>query len=338
MRRAPSRDAGEPAPIPVDGYTPGDEVATRAAFGNALRKLGELNQDIVVLDGDVKNSTHTQAFADAFPMRFFEGQIAEQNMAGAALGLSAAGKVPVAATFACFLTRAADFWRMAGHSRPLHIVVCGSHAGVSIGEDGPSQMGLEDIALFRTVFDSTVLHPCDAVSTERLTELAPTVPGIVYLRTARPKTPVIYADNEAFGLGGSKTLKSSARDEVTLVAAGVTVHEALAAQASLAARSIATRVIDAYSIKPIDTATLERAALETGALVVVEDHVAEGGLGEAVAAAVGTLAPVRRLAVTKHPRSGPGTKLLALHGIDRMSIEDCVVQMLPGHGAERRHA
>ena len=241
--------------ITVDDYTPGEMVATRQGFGNALRKLGENNPGIVVLDGDVGNSTYTKLFAERIPERFFQGYIAEQNMVGTALGLAVNGKIPFAASFACFLTRAADFLRMAGHSRPPHLVICGSHAGVSIGEDGPSQMGLEDLALFRTVFDSTVLYPCDAVSAERLTELAAATPGIVYIRTTRPKTPVIYPNDETFVVGGSKTLRHSAQDVITLVAAGITVREALLAHEALLKKGIASRVIDAYSVKPLDVAT-----------------------------------------------------------------------------------
>jgi transketolase len=304
------------AGISVDEYTPGDKVATRKGFGNALRKLGANNPRIVVLDGDVGNSTYARLFAEQIPERFFQGYIAEQNMIGAALGLAVNGKLPYVATFACFLTRAADFIRMAGHSHPRHLVICGSHAGISIGEDGPSQMGLEDLALFRSVFGSTVLYPCDAVSAERLTELAAATPGIVYIRTTRPATPVIYPNDAVFSVGGSVTLRRSDRDAITLVAAGITVHEALRAHDALRNSGIASRVIDAYSVKPLDVAVLTRAAQETGQLLVVEDHVPEGGLGEAVAGAVGYLAPVHRLAVTAEPRSGSRAQLLLRYGID----------------------
>ena len=288
---------------------------------------------IVVLDGDVGNSTYTKLFAGRIPERFFQGYIAEQNMVGAALGLAVSGKIPFAASFACFLTRAADFLRMAGHSRPPHLVICGSHAGVSIGEDGPSQMGLEDLALFRSVFDSTVLYPCDAVSAERLTELAAATPGIVYIRTTRPKTAVIYPNDETFVVGGSKVLRRSAQDVVTLVAAGITVREALLAHEALLKQGIASRVIDAYSVKPLDVATLTQAAQETGRLLVVEDHVAEGGLGEAVAGAVGYLAPVNRLAITAHPRSGSQAELLLRLGIDHQAIEQYVLELVEHRGA-----
>jgi transketolase len=324
--------------ITVDEYTIGDAVATRQGFGNALRKLGEKNPHIVVLDGDVKNSTYTKLFAERIPERFFQCYIAEQNMVGTALGLAVNGKIPFAASFACFLTRAADFVRMAGHTRPAHLVICGSHAGISIGEDGPSQMGLEDLAMFRAVFDSTVLYPCDAVSAERLTELAAATPGIVYIRTTRPKTSVIYPNDEVFSVGGSKTLRGSAQDVVTLVAAGITVREALIAHDALLDKGIASRVIDAYSVKPLDVASLTHAAQQTGLLLVVEDHVAEGGLGEAVAGAVGSLAPVHRLAVTAHPRSGSQAELLLRLGIDHQAIEQFVLELIEHHRGAARAA
>ena len=306
-------------------YALGDEEATRTAFGTALKKLGARMPQLVVLDGDVKNSTRTEYFAEAYPERFFESYIAEQNMAGTALGLSASGKVPVAASFACFLSRAYDFIRMAGHSRPEHLVFCGSHAGIAIGEDGPSQMGLEDIAMFRAVYGSKVLYPCDAVSAERLTEQAVLGEGINYLRTTRSKTPVIYDADEAFPIGGSKTLRSSDHDALTIVAAGITVHEALAAYEDLKAHGVMARVIDAYSVKPLDAAAITRAAEETGRVVVVEDHWIDGGLGEAVAAVVNGRARVQRLAVTEEPRSGRPEELLERYGISRHAIERCVM-------------
>jgi transketolase len=314
-----------PAPHPEPrievGYESGGKVATRKAFGEALSQLGGAVPELVVLDGDVKNSTYTEDFAKTFPKRFFQGYIAEQNLAGVALGLAVCGKIPVFATFAAFLSRACDFIRMAGHSHPPHLVFCGSHAGVSIGEDGPSQMGLEDMAIFRALSGSTVLYPCDAVSAARLTERALATSGIVYLRTTRSGTPVIYAREESFPVGGSKTLRESGRDVCTLVAAGITVHEALAAHDALEGQGMAVRVIDAYSVKPLDAATLNRAALETRALVVVEDHGVDGGLGDAVAAAVSGSVPVHRLGVTKQPRSGKPDELLDLMGISRGAIE-----------------
>jgi transketolase len=311
-------------------YRKGDAVATREGYGNALKKLGALIPNLVALDGDVSESTRAKLFGDAYPDRFFECYIAEQNMAGVGLGLAASGKLPFVSTFACFLTRAADFIRMASHSRPPQLVFCGSHAGVSIGEDGPSQMGLEDIAMFRALHGSTILYPCDAVSAERLTEEAARTLGIVYLRTSRPKSPVIYDNDETFAAGGSKTLRSSPQDAFTIVAAGITVHEALAAYDSLKKKGIATRVIDAYSVKPIDVETLAKAVRETRALFVVEDHWVDGGLGDAVAAVVvslGSVAPVYKLGIDSEPRSGTSEQLLERHGISRGAIERKVLQL-----------
>lgn len=322
-------------------YHPGDNVATRDGYGNALQKLGWLLPQVVALDGEVSESTHSRKFAEAYPERFFECYIAEQNMVGAALGLAASGKLPFVSSFACFLSRAFDFIRMAGHSRPPHLVFCGSHAGVSIGEDGPSQMGLEDMAMFRAIHGSIVLYPSDAVSAERLTETAAAAytRGIVYLRTTRPKTPVLYGNDESFPVGGSKTLRTSPADAFTIVAAGITVHEALSAHASLKAKGILTRVIDAYSVKPLDVSTLEKAAQETQGMLVVEDHWVEGGLGEAVAAAVGSLTPVHRLGIDQEPRSGTAEELLERYGISRKGIENGILQfILPqafGHAQER---
>jgi transketolase len=316
-------------------YALGAEVATREAYGHALAKLGAQNPDIVALDGDVKNSTHSAFFAEAFSDRFFECYIAEQNMVGAALGLAACGKIPFVSTFACFLSRAYDFIRMAGHSRPQHLVFCGSHAGVSIGEDGPSQMGLEDLAMFRALAHSTVLYPCDAVSAERLTEQAARSEGIVYLRTTRGKTPVIYGNDETFPVGGSKVPRASGADQCTVVAAGVTVHEALAAHDILKQQGISVRVIDAYSVKPLDVATLVKAAGETRGLVVVEDHWADGGLGDAVARAHDWLVPLRFLAVGSEPRSGTPQALLERHGISRHAIVQQVLTLVNHPDARR---
>lgn len=334
----PARAAGPAPTVPCCGpsksariepqYRPGELVATREAFGAALVKLGREDPAIVALDGDVKNSTGLGRFAASCPDRFFEGFIAEQNMIGVALGLAVSGKIPYVATFACFLTRAYDFIRMAQYSRPPHLILCGSHCGVSIGEDGPSQMGLEDIAMFRGLIESTILYPADAVSAERLTEEAMSRGGIVYLRTTRPKTAVIYPNDEAFPVGGCKVLRTSKRDRLTVVAAGITVHEALAAHETLLQRGVAARIIDAYSIKPLDADTIRTAARETGAVLVVEDHSAGGGLGDAVGEAVGDLAPLCRLAVTELPRSGTGEQLLAHCGISRAAIVE----------AARKHA
>ncbi len=314
-------------PVGVD-YARDEPVATRQAFGNALTKLGAQLGDLVVLDGDVKNSTGTEGFARAFPERFVQAQIAEQNMIGVALGLSASGKRPCVATFAAFLTRAHDFLRMGAHSRLRHLLICGSHAGVSIGADGPSQMGLEDIAMFRALDAATVLYPCDAVSAERLTESGLDRAGIVYLRTTRGKTPVIYESSELFPIGGSKTLAESAEDRLTLVAAGVTVHAALEAHGSLFEQGIRTRVIDAYSVKPLDVGTLQRAARETEGLLVVEDHNRDGGLGEAVAAQVGRLGRVFRLGVSGEPHSATPRELLERHRLSSRAIEREVLTLI----------
>lgn len=317
-------DAGDPQ------YEVGAKVATRVAYGNALVRLGRVRPDIVVLDGDVKNSTFSEKFKEAYPDRFVEAYIAEQNMVGMAVGLAAEGKTPFASTFACFLTRAYDFIRMAGYSQPPHLVLCGSHAGISIGEDGPSQMGLEDLAMMRTVFGSSVLYPSDAVSAERLVEEAADAKGVVYIRTTRPKTTVLYPNTDKFPIGGSKTLRSSEKDALTVVGAGVTLHEALAAHDTLAAEGIAIRVIDAYSIKPIDRETLLLAARETKAIVAVEDHSTAGGLGEAVAAEVSGAGPVHRLGVEMIPRSGPPADLMDQHGISRGAIAAEVKRIIGG--------
>jgi transketolase len=315
-------------------YELGQKEATRAAFGRALKKLGEINPYIVVLDGDVKNSTHTDEFAQAFPERFFESFIAEQNMAGMALGLAKSGKIPFVATFACFLTRAFDFIRMAAHSRPEHLVFCGSHAGVSIGEDGPSQMGLEDIAMFRALHGSSIFYPCDAVSAERLTEKAAETENIVYIRTTRPKTPVIYNNTDTFEAGGSKVLRCSDHDQYTIVAAGITVHEALAAYDMLQQDGITVRVIDTYSVKPLDIKTLENAASMTQAIVTVEDHWIDGGLGDAVAVQLHTQTPVIRLAITEEPHSGTCKQLLSIHGISREAIYKQIMSLVNNKSVE----
>jgi transketolase len=327
----PERRRYEAAAAPSEGrlvltpaYRRGDDVATREAYGTALAKLAKASRRVVALDGDTKNSTFSERIKQTAPERHVEGFIAEQNMVGVALGLATEGKIPFASTFACFLTRAYDFIRMAAYSRPPHLVLCGSHAGVSIGEDGPSQMGLEDLAMMRAIAGATVLYPCDAVSTERLVERAAHAPGIVYIRTSRPKTKVIYANEEYFPIGQSKTLRASDKDAATIVGAGVTLHEALAAHDTLAAEGIATRVIDLYSVKPVDEETLRKAARQTKTIVTVEDHSVCGGIGEAVAAAVGGLAPLTLLGIREAPRSGSPRELLAAHGIDAAAITAAV--------------
>jgi transketolase len=308
-----SVDAPELAP----NYAAGAEVATREAFGAALVKLGKVNPNVMALDAEVKNSTFTDKFKAAYPDRFVDCYIAEQNMAGVALGLASEGKIPFASTFACFLTRAFDQIRMAGISKPAHLVFVGTHVGVSIGEDGASQMGLEDISMFRSVIGSTVLYPSDAVSAERVTALAAATPGIVYLRMSRPKAKTLYSAQEKFVVGGSKTLRTSQKDVATVVAAGVTVNEALKAYDLLQKEGISIRVIDAYSVKPIDEATLRKSAGETKKLITVEDHQQAGGLGEAVAAL--GLAP-KMLCVREVPRSGKPEELIEWAGISAKAI------------------
>jgi len=271
----------------------------------------------------VSNSTFTEIFAKAHPERYFEMYIAEQQLVAAAVGLQAVGWRPFASTFAAFISRAYDFVRMAAISRAT-FSLSGSHAGVSIGEDGPSQMALEDIASLRAVHGSTVLHPCDANQTAKLVAAMADTEGISYLRTLRPATPVLYPPDEEFTIGGSRVLRSTDSDEVALIGAGITVHEALKAADVLAEEGIAARVIDLYSIKPVDAATLEAAAEATGGkLVTVEDHWPEGGLGDAVLAALAdTDDPPRvvKLAVHEMPRSGKPEELLAAAGIDAEHI------------------
>lgn len=298
-------------------------VATRKAFGQALAWLGETHKNLVVLDGDVKNSTFTEDFETAFPDRFFQMYIAEQTMVGAAFGMARLGLKPVAATFACFLSRALDQLRMGALSR-LPVVICGSHAGVSIGEDGPSQMGLEDIAIMRALIGSTVVYPADAVSAWKLTEeLLKRKEGISYMRTSRPATPILYDEKEAFPIGGSKTFDVK-NPVATVISAGVTLHEALKAQ-----KEVPIRVIDCYSVKPIDEAALKKAAKETKGIIVVEDHYPEGGLGEAVLAALKDQPlKVVHLAVRKHPRSGKPEELLHYEQIDAEAIVKAVQSLL----------
>jgi transketolase len=307
----------------------GDEVATRKAYGEALAALGAERDDVVALDGEVSNSTYSEIFAHAHPERYFEMFIAEQQMIAAAVGLQVQGFRPFASTFAAFLTRAYDFIRMAAISR-ARICVCGSHAGVSIGEDGPSQMGLEDLAAFRAVHSSAVLYPCDPNQTAALVRLMADHPGIAYLRTHRGATPTIYEPGEQFDIGGSRVVRSSGEDQVTLVAAGVTLHEAMTAADRLSEEGIAARVIDLYSVKPIDTETLHQAAAETGAIVTIEDHWPEGGLGDAVLAALADAAGTRarKLAVAKLPGSGKPAELMHECGIDADAIIAAVEELV----------
>ncbi len=329
------RPAAPPAVLPLQlpAYEVGAEEATRQAFGDALVAVGAHRSDMMVLDGEVSNSTFTEEFNKAYPQRFFEAYIAEQQLVGAALGMSVLGKVAFAATFAAFLTRAFDQIRMAAVSG-ASLRLCGTHAGVSIGEDGPSQMALEDLAMMRAVHGSTVLYPCDANQTARLVSAMVDLSGISYLRATRAKTPVIYPPGETFPIGGSKVVRSSRADRVTIVAAGITLHESLRACEPLEREGIRVRVIDAYSVKPIDSASLHAAARATGGrLVVVEDHWREGGLGDAVLGAfVGTtekLPTVIKLAVDSMPTSGTPAELLSAAGIDAehiaRTVRECLV-------------
>jgi transketolase len=322
-----------PAPIPegeVDqpGYAADEPVATRNGYGNALKRLYPKFPAIVSLDGEVSNSTRAKFFQDAYPERFFEMYIAEQNMAGVALGLAIRGKIPFVSTFGAFLSRAYDQIRMSQYSS-ANIKFVGSHAGVSIGQDGPSQMALEDLSMFRAVHDSVVLYPADAIATERLVEQAATHRGLVYLRTTRAKTPILYDNADQFVIGGCKVLKKSTADQITVVTAGITLFEALAAWEELKARDIAVRLIDLYSIKPLDRKSLKEAAAATKAVLTVEDHYPEGGLGEAVQSALAAvLVPIYSLAVRKKPKSGKPEELLDFEEISKKAIIEKVVDIL----------
>jgi transketolase len=309
-------------------YDVGAEVATRKAYGEALRGLGARRTDLVALDGEVSNSTFSELFRDAHPQRFFEMFIAEQQMVAAAVGMQVRGWRPFASSFAAFLTRAYDFVRMAAVSR-ANLCLMGSHAGVAIGEDGPSQMGLEDLAALRAVAGSTVLYPCDGNQTARLVEQMADRTGICYLRTSRGAMPVLYGPDDAFEIGGSTMVRDG--QDVTLVGAGVTLHEALRAADLLIEDGIRARVIDLYSVKPIDTAAMRRAATETGAIVTVEDHRPEGGIGEAVLSALaqsGVTPMVSKLAVTTMPTSGKPAELLRHAGIDAEAIAEAARKLI----------
>ncbi len=311
-------------------YDVGEEVATRKAYGDALAALGSARGDVVALDGEVGNSTFAEIFAKAHPERYFEMYIAEQQLLAAAVGLQARGWNPFASTFAAFFSRAYDFIRMAAISR-ANLRLAGSHAGVSIGEDGPSQMALEDIAALRAIHSSTVLHPSDANQTAKLVAAMADTDGIVFMRTLRPNTPVLYDADEEFRIGGSRVIRSSDDDDVTLVGAGITLHEALRAADALEEEGITARVIDLYSIKPIDTETLQAAAEATGRIVTVEDHFPEGGIGDAVLAALaenGDQARVVKLAVREMPRSGKPAELLNAYGIDAEHIASAARQLI----------
>jgi transketolase len=308
-----------------------DGIATRKAFGEALAALAAARNDVVALDGEVANSTYTEDLQKVAPERFFEMYIAEQAMLGAAVGMQVLGKVPFAATFGAFLTRAYDFIRMGAISR-ANLRLGGSHSGVSIGEDGPSQMALEDLAMMRAVQGSTVLYPADGNSTAKLVAAMADLDGISYMRTTRESTKTIYGPDEEFPIGGSKVLAASDDDRATLVGAGVTLYECLRAAEQLAGEGIQVRVIDAYSIEPIDAATLSTALRETGFLVTVEDHWIEGGLGDAVLSAIasqGTLSGrVHKIGVTEMPMSGSPEELRDWAGISAAKIVEAVRVLL----------
>ncbi|MDP3726899.1 MAG: transketolase C-terminal domain-containing protein, partial [bacterium] len=311
-------------------YRKGEEIATREVYGQVLAYLGNQNKLIYALDGDTKNSTFSQDFQKAHPNRFIECFIAEQNMAGVALGLSKRGKIPFVSTFAAFLTRAFDQIRMADQSK-ANIKFVGSHAGVSIGDDGASQMGLEDMAMFGTIPESVIFHPCDGVSTAKILPLMLKHSGISYLRTLRPKTPVIYKDDEKFVIGGSKILRQAQNDMLTVVAVGITVHEALKAYELLKKEGISIRVIDCYCVKPVDKETLGECINETKEpiIITVEDHYEHGGLGDFVLSAISsTGTKVLKMAVSKIPRSGTKDELLEYVGINAARIAEKVKSVL----------
>jgi len=323
----PAPEAAKKA-VELPKYDGKEAVATRKAYGDALKALGAANPNVVGLDGEVSNSTYAEEFAKAFPDRFFEMYIAEQQLVAAAVGMSVRHKIPFASTFAAFFTRAYDFIRMAAISR-ANIRLCGSHAGVSIGEDGPSQMALEDLAMMRAVFGSTVLYPSDPNQAAQLVAQMADADGIIYMRTTREKTPVLYSPDEQFSIGGSKVVRSSDKDEVTIVAAGITLHNALDACDQLKSQGIRARVIDAYTVKPIDEETLFAAADEAGnTFVTVEDHWPEGGLGEAVLEAFtqrdGALPRIVKLAVQSMPGSGTPAELMEEAGISAHHIVQAV--------------
>ena len=315
----PAPNLASPASYPANSYKLGDLIATREAYGAALVRVGGADPRVVAMDGDTKNSTYSEKFYKTFPNRFTECFIAEQNLVAVAIGYATRGHVPFASTFATFFTRAADQIRVAGISQ-TNLKLVGSHVGISIGEDGPSQMALEDLALMRAIVGSTVLYPADAVATEKLLEQMATVKGVCFLRTSRPKTPVIYGNDEKFTVGGAKVLREG--NKVTIVGAGVTLFEALKAADTLKAEGINVTVIDAYSVKPLGKDVILAAAKKTGNTVItVEDHYSEGGLGDAVAGELSSEGiKVHKLAVVGIPRSGHAAELMAAFGIDAAAI------------------
>jgi transketolase len=325
----------ETGPLELPSYELGSEVATRKAYGEALTAVGRADGLVVALDGEVSNSTFAEIFAAELPERYFEMYIAEQQMAAAAVGIQVRGWKPFASTFAAFWTRAYDFIRMAAISR-ADIRLCGSHAGVSIGEDGPSQMALEDLAAFRAVHGSTVLYPSDGNSTAKLVAEMAGREGIVFLRTTRANTPVIYSQDEEFPIGGSKVVREG--EDVTIVGAGITLHEALRAADTLAEDGVSARVVDLYSVKPIDAETLRAAGEATGAIVTVEDHWPEGGIGEAVLSVFAEdeeRPRIVQLAVRDMPGSGKPAELLGVAGIDAEHIAAAVRKLVTATAAAR---
>ncbi len=332
--RQPAPEAAKKA-VELPQYGQDNGVATRKAYGDALKALGAANPDVVAMDGEVSNSTYAEEFAKAYPDRFFEQFIAEQQLVATAVGMSVRHKIPFASTFAAFFSRAYDFIRMAAISR-ANIRLVGSHAGVSIGEDGPSQMALEDLAMMRAVFGSTVLYPSDPNQAAQLTAEMAEHGGIVYMRTTREKLPTLYSPDEKFSVGGSKVVRQSNKDQATVVAAGITLHEALKAADQLQSENITIRVIDAYSVKPMDEETLLAAAQEAGnKLITVEDHWPEGGLGEAVLEVFsqrdGAMPEVKKLAVQSMPGSGTPAQLLEEAGISAHHIVEAVKALVQGH-------
>lgn len=330
MKNGILQEKNERIAINLQPYKKGELIATRQAYGQALAHLGAASKQIVALDAEVKNSTFSYLFEEKYPERFFQCFIAEQNMVSMGVGFARSHKIPFISTFACFLTRAHDQIRMAAIDQSA-LKICGSHAGISIGQDGPSQMGLEDIAMMCALPKSVVLYPCDAHSTQALVEqMANYTDGISYLRTTREKTPVIYDENQTFTIGGCSVIYSSGSDHVLLVGAGITLHEALKAREQLLQESVSAAVIDLYSIKPLDVATLEKVAKTSGnRIITVEDHYLQGGLGQTVTCALANKGiEVQCLAVTQLPMSGKPEELLKWAGIDANAIVMKVKQIL----------
>jgi len=312
-------------------YKLGEEVATRLAYGTALEKLARANKRVIALDGDTKNSTYSDKVLKSFPEQYIECYIAEQNLVGVATGIACRDRtVAFCSTFACFFTRAFDQLRMGAISQ-TNINCVGSHAGISIGEDGPSQMALEDLAMFRSIAGSTVFYPSDAVSCENAVLLAGNTKGICFIRTSRPATPVLYTNDQKFEIGKAHVIRESGKDKALIIGAGVTLHEAVKAADILAKAGVAVRILDPFTIKPLDEeAVIKNAKAAGGRIITVEDHFPEGGLGDAVCSAVSEQRDivVRKLAVRGVPRSGPPTVLLQMFKIDAAAIVEAVHEIL----------